>query len=214
MKHRNSRALPSLLQCRRLFGFLFRFSFRLPFPLPAAGPISMWLILLCLPACAPVVDMDMPDLKNWQAVADKHQRDLPASGSAVRTVAQTSSKSSQPPDESGHSTDAGRASNDLIAATRDPFAPSIPKIAAALPSHASDATETATPASLRLLGTVHDGGAAYALIEADRQVYCVGLKAPLPSYPITVAGIADRTVQLDRLLPDGSRRRTTLRQGQ
>jgi Tfp pilus assembly protein PilP len=157
--------------------------------------------MLMLPACAPVIDTDMRDLKDWQASVRKHipaDKREPSQAPANTSVKQISSR---------------------IIASRDPFALPAPKITMA-PSRSTktaDATASdtsdSTPALLHLLGTVRDSGKIYALIEADRQVHCVALKASLPSYPITVFRIANHAVELDRLLPDGSHLRSMLRQG-
>jgi Tfp pilus assembly protein PilP len=99
---------------------------------------------------------------------------------------------------------------DRIIAMRDPFSRLAPEVA--VPSSVRDipAKETA----LHLLGTVRDGNTAYALIKADRQVLCIASNAFLPSYAIKVTSITDHAVALDRLLPDGSHQRSTLRLGE
>jgi Tfp pilus assembly protein PilP len=162
--------------------------------------------MLTLPACMPVIDTDMRDLKDWQASARKH---LPVD-SLAHAFANAAEEISKKADKREPSI------NDRIIATRDPFASPIPKIAMMLSRTINTSNTTSsdpTPALLHLLGTVHDSGKIYALIEADKQVHCVALKAALPSYPITVFRIANHAVELDRLLPDGSHIRSTLRQG-
>jgi Tfp pilus assembly protein PilP len=183
--------------------------------------------MLMLPACVPVIDTDMRDLKNWQASARKPGRPVQAnthaqvSANADKNPGRIADRKADKIDPSQaqanpHTNPSGNHIDNRIITSRDPFAPFVPKIAAT-PSGMTNSQDATTPAAapeiLHLLGTVHDGGKLYALIEADRQVHCVALNASLPSYPITVFRIAHHSVELDRRLPDGSHLRSTLRQG-
>ncbi|HEY4317322.1 MAG TPA: hypothetical protein VGN04_06955 [Herbaspirillum sp.] len=152
---------------------------------------------------------DMRDLKQWQAAARKA-----AAHRAPATHQDAAHAQSTGPEASGK-----KPASTRIAATRDPFAPSLSGIGKTHPSGQANAAPSSptfaeTPVTLRLLGTVRDNGTAYALIESGKQVHCVALHAALPSYPITVTGIADQAIEIDHALPDGSHRRSTLRQGE
>jgi Tfp pilus assembly protein PilP len=150
----------------------------------------------------------MPDLKNWLAAA-------------TRQIASKVIKVSLPPAQAAPAP--AIASARRIQPDRDPFAPPIERAVAASDAFGTaetkgaeaDVSATASASgSLHMLGTVHDGGIAYALIKADRQVFCVAPHAPLPSYPLTVAAVTDHAVELEQRLQDGSMRRSTLRLGE
>jgi Tfp pilus assembly protein PilP len=169
---------------------------------------------LLLPACTPRVEAgmasmaDLRDLKHWQTEARK----AAAHGLAGKDQADS-------PDVTVEKLAATRITATRIAATRDPFAPFLPYADAANHTARTDAAHANAaiaeePVTLHLLGTVHNDGTAYALLEAGKQVHCVALKASLPSYPISVAHITDQAIEIDRRMPDGSHRRSTLRQGE
>ena len=179
-------------------------------------------LLLCAPAvttltaCAPNADAGagtdanantgggMKDLTDWLTATRQEVVDH-------RKIAIST------PGDNGQDNDAGNRvtiTSARLAAVRDPFEP-FTRIASAVT--ASDAvTQQVGDAviALRLLGIIDDQGTAYALIEADKQILCVAAHDALPSYPITVAAINGQTVEIDRLLPDGSHRNSTLRLGQ
>ncbi|MDB5989049.1 MAG: hypothetical protein JWQ10_452 [Herbaspirillum sp.] len=152
-----------------------------------------------LPACKPV-DADMQDLKNWLATARRQQ--IAALGSIAPSSTQTAQMQAT-----------AKISAIQIIATRDPFAPLAIKIVAPSLSAPGSQSASATEATLHLIGTVHNGSTAYALIKAGRQVLCIASNAPLPSYSVKVTNITEHAVALERLLPDGSRQQSILRLG-
>ena len=171
--------------------------------------VSMLAIIL-LSACMPSGDeygTGLRDLERWQALVWQENRmksDLP--GKPVSKEFQTAQNFQQIPPQ-------------RIAATRDPFSllsKTGTQLASKHPANDTSAiaSETGDEPIMHLLGTVDDGRKIYALIEAGKRVHCVAVKARLPSYPFTVVRIADNAVELDRQLPDGSHRRSTLRQGE
>jgi Tfp pilus assembly protein PilP len=154
-------------------------------------------------------DANMQDLKTWLATARRQTAAsvvAPSPADADRTSNQMQmqtqiSTQPQPPEV--------MPAGELIA-TRNPFVQLLRKVA--IPSSIQEipAKETA----LHLIGTVRDGNTAYALIKADRQVLCIASNTSLPSYAIKVTSITDHAIALDRLLPDGSHRLSTLRLGE
>jgi Tfp pilus assembly protein PilP len=163
--------------------------------LPALLAATAAALSACKPAAA-----DMQDLKNWLATARRQQ--IAALGLIAPSSTQTTPM--QP---------AAKTSAIQIIATRDPFAPLAIKIVTPSLSAPGAQPASATQATLHLLGTVHNGSTAYALIKAGRQVLCIASNASLPSYSTKVTNITEHAVALERLLPDGSRQQSILRQG-
>jgi Tfp pilus assembly protein PilP len=158
-----------------------------------------------LAACSPApgenpASADVQDLQRWLATTRRHI------AAALPSHTPVTAGSQRPVSTQRH---AGQPVTE-----RDPFAPPERQAAAGAGPDAARTERVAEPAPLRMLGTIRDGNVAYALIGAGKQVFCVAAHATLPSYPATVAAIAEHAVELDRMLPGGGHRRVTLRLGE
>ena len=179
-------------------GFLIRARHAVLSALSAAALATLAALQSCAPSSGnQAAKTDLPYLKNWLAAV---RRQVAAGATAPPSDQTNQTDQAQP---AGHG---GRIISDS-----DPFAPRIHKPVTPPATQQADASESA---ALHMLGTIRDGGIAYALIKADKQVFCVATHATLPSYPVTVAGIADQAVELDHLSPNGRHRRSTLRLGE
>ncbi|MDB5777442.1 MAG: pilus assembly protein PilO [Herbaspirillum sp.] len=152
-------------------------------------------------AAAALTGPDREDLQNWLAAA---RRQSAANAAAVEPLEHSAPNPTI-------------ATAERIPGDRDPFAPPLHRTATISGIPTSPDTEHAdaiATAALHMLGTVRERGIAYALIQADQQLFCVAPHAPLPSYPLTVAAVTDHAVELEQRLQDGSLRRSTLRLGE
>jgi Tfp pilus assembly protein PilP len=171
----------------------------------AAGALVV-VIFAALASCGPSsgdAPADMQDLQAWLAAIRRQS----ATGAALPSDRQ--GRDREPPQSV--------ARPGALVAQRDPFAAPIAK--PAKPTETPEPTGTqrpdaGEPAALHMLGTLRSGGRAYALIKADHQVFCVAANESLPSYPVTVTGVTDHAVGLEHRLPDGGRRKSTLRLGE
>lgn len=152
--------------------------------------VSMLAAILlsdCMPS-GDEYDTDLRDLERWQALVWQEHR---MKSEAPGTLGSKTLQSEQ---------NFKKTAPQRIATTRDPFSllsqsgtqfgsKRLVKNTPAITSDPSDAP------IMHLLGRVDHGGKIHALIEADKRVHCVAVKAPLPSYPITVVRIADNAVE-------------------